>query len=220
MKLARRTFALTSILFLTVSAFGYFFWYKPTFSRHSKSQSFAFTENKGKDNSETLLRLYQKSTQARHYINAHGFNSRHCFLIDMRLPSGSNRFFVYDLDKDSVEIAGLVAHGSGIGNTSDTPTFSNTPNSYCTSLGRYKIGNSYNGKFGLAYKLYGLDKTNSKAFDRFVVLHAHGCIPDEEVAPSPICESWGCPTVSPAFLTRLKTYIDKSEEPILLWIYY
>jgi hypothetical protein len=220
MKLARRTFVLTGILLLTISAFGYFFWYKSTVIQHSKANSFAFTETRSKDNTETLLRLYQRSLQARHFVNARGFNSKHCFLLDMRLPSGSNRFFVYNLDKDSVEIAGLVAHGSGIGNNTDTTTFSNTPNSYCTSLGRYKIGNSYNGKFGLAYKLYGLDKTNSKAFDRFVVLHAHACVPNDEVAPSTICESWGCPTVAPAFLTQLKTYLDRSEEPILLWIYY
>ena len=138
----------------------------------------------------------------------------------MRIASGKNRFFVYNLEKDSVEIAGLVTQGSGIGNNSETPTFSNTANSYCTSLGKYKIGKSYYGKFGLAFKLFGLDKTNSRAFDRFVVLHAHGCVPDEEVAPLPICESWGCPTVSPAFLTQLKSYLDKSNEPILLWIYY
>jgi hypothetical protein len=167
-----------------------------------------------------MLRLNQKALLAKDYVAGHGFNEKYCFLMDMRIASGKNRFFVYNLDKDSVEVAGLVAHGSGIGNDSGTPTFSNTPNSYCTSLGRYKIGNSYNGKFGLAYKLYGLDKTNSRAFDRFVVLHAHDCVPTGEVAPSPICESWGCPTVAPAFLTRLKKYLDRSEEPVLLWIYY
>ena len=76
------------------------------------------------------------------------------------------------------------------------------------------------GTFGLAYKLYGLDNTNSKAFDRFVVLHAHSCVPNEDVDPVPICESWGCPTVAPAFLSELKTVIDKSAKPVLLWIYY
>jgi len=138
----------------------------------------------------------------------------------MRLPSGKKRFFVYDLERDSVEIAGLVTHGSGSEGESDELVFSNTPNSYCTSLGKYKIGNGYNGRFGLAYKLYGLDKTNSKAFDRFVVLHAHECVPNDEIAPLSICLSQGCPTVSPAFLTQLKTCIDQSEKPILLWIYY
>ena len=220
MKIARRTFVLTAGLLLTVSTFGYFFWYKPKLKLRARHNAFAFTENKADDKAEAMLRLSKKSSPAKDYIVEHGFNSKYCFLVDMRILSGKSRFFVYNLDRDSVEIAGLVAHGSGIGKNNDIPTFSNTPNSYCTSLGKYKIGNSYNGKFGLAYKLYGLDKTNSKAFDRFVVLHAHACVPNEEVAPSPICESWGCPTVAPAFLTQLKTYLDKSAEPILLWIYY
>ncbi len=117
-------------------------------------------------------------------------------------------------------MAGLVAHGSGSDNGGDELHFSDIPNSNCTSLGKYKIGNPYYGKFGLAYKLYGLDETNSKVFDRFVVLHAHPCVPNEEVAPLPICESWGCPTIAPAFLTAIKKYIDNSVQPILLWIYY
>ncbi len=219
MKIARKTFVLTAGLFLTVSAFGYFFWYKPKFNKPSKNNAFAFTPKEAADKKETLLRLNKKIIQAKDYIAEHDFDDEHCFLVDMRIPSGKNRFFVYNLDKDSVEIAGLVAHGSGITN-SDAPVFSNTPNSYCTSLGKYKIGKSYNGKFGLAYKLYGLEKTNSKAFDRFVVLHAHECVPNDEISPLPICESWGCPTVSPAFLTRLKSYISEAAKPVILWIYY
>lgn len=220
MKIALRTFVLTGSLLLTISTFGYFFWYKPKFNRHPKNNAFSFTESKGKDKSETMIHLNQKALLAKDYIAEHSFDAGHCFLLDMRIPSGKNRFFVYNLEKDSVEIAGLVAHGSGSGSDSDELTFSNTPNSYCTSLGKYKVGKSYYGKFGLAYKLFGLDKTNSKAFDRFVVLHAHSCVPNDEISPLPICESWGCPTVSPAFLSRLKTYLDKSKEPILLWIYY
>ena len=219
MKIARKTLVLAAGLFLTISAFGYFFWNKPTCNKPSKHYTLTYKLNKKKKKKEILLRLNKKSTQARDYINEHGFDGEHCFLVDMRIPSGKNRFFVYNLNKDSVEMAGLVAHGSGITN-SDTPVFSNTPNSYCTSLGKYKIGKSYNGKFGLAYKLYGLDKTNSKAFDRFVVLHAHACVPNDEVAPLPICESWGCPTVSPAFLTRLQSYLDETTKPVMLWIYY
>ena len=219
MKVALKTLVLTAGLFLTASAFGYFFWYKPKFNKPSKNNAFAFTSKDVADKKETLLRLNKKSIQAKDYINEHGFDEKHCFLVDMRIPSGKNRFFVYNLDKDSVELAGLVTHGSGITN-SDAPVFSNTPNSYCTSLGKYKIGKSYNGKFGLAYKLYGLDKTNNKAYDRFVVLHAHECVPNNEVAPLPICESWGCPTVSPAFLTQLKSYLDEASKPVMLWIYY
>jgi len=91
------------------------------------------------------------------------YNKNVAFFIDMRIPSGKNRFFVYDLKENKITDKGIVAHGSG----SETGIkgklqFSNVHNSLSTSLGKYAIGNSYNGKFGKAYKLYGLDKTNSK----------------------------------------------------------
>jgi hypothetical protein len=217
--IARRTLALTAGLFLTASAFGYFFWYKPILKNPSKKHASVASSVEADDNKKALLRLNTKAEAAKNYIASHGFDDKYCFLMDMRIPSGKNRFFVYNLDNGSVENAGLVAHGSGT-SYSATPVFSNTPNSNCTSLGRYKIGKSYYGTFGLAYKLHGLDKTNSKAFDRFVVLHAHECVPNEEVAPATICRSWGCPTVSPSFLTQLKSYINASSKPVLLWIYY
>jgi len=221
MKIARSTLVLASGLLLTVSAFGYFFWYKPVVSpKSAKSKASSPAAKKGIVKAETLLRLNRKALAARDYADSRGFNTERCFLIDMRLTSGEKRFFVYDLKNDSVETAGLVTHGSGVNNPSNTPIFSNTPNSNCTSLGRYKIGKPYQGKFGLAYKLYGLESSNNKAFERFVVLHAHECVPTGEVAPQVICESWGCPTVAPTFLTKLQNYIDVSSKPIMLWIYY
>ena len=157
---------------------------------------------------------------AREFTRTRGFNSDYCIFIDMKILSGKLRCFVYNLEKDSVELAGLVAHGSGSGKEGEASFFSNVPNSNCTSLGRYRIGKPYTGKFGLAYKLYGLDDSNNKAFERFVVLHAHPCVPADEVAPATICESWGCPTVAPVFLTSVSKNIDRSQRPVLLWIYY
>jgi len=141
------------------------------------------------------------------------------FLIDMSLPSGKKRFFVYDLQADTLMHAGLVAHGSCNERFLKSGKFSNTPNSGCTSIGKYKVGYSYNGNFGKAYKLFGLDSTNNKAFERFVVLHAYGCVPDEETYPQSICNSLGCPMVSYAFLEKLENIIDNSRRPVLLWIY-
>jgi hypothetical protein len=216
-----RTFIRLFISFLlltaTVSALGYFFWYKPKFD-HGMNHDSSITNDDV--NTTALLRLKQKATQLASYGQAEDYNSQHCFFIDMRIASGKKRFFVYNLKKDSVEAAGLVTHGSGSDKGNNDLYFSNVSNSNCTSLGKYKIGNSYNGKFGLAFKLHGLDRTNSKAFERFVVLHAHSCVPDDEVSPLPICESWGCPTVSPTFLTAIKKYIDHADKPIVLWIYY
>lgn len=148
-----------------------------------------------------------------------GFNTDFCFLVDMSLSSGSNRFFVYNLKKDSLEMAGNVAHGRCNKLWLTGRKYSNVVGCGCTSLGRYKIGAPYSGRFGLAYKLFGLDTTNSKAFERFVVLHAHECVPLDEVSPLQICQSDGCPTVAPAFLKKLAGKLDKSRLPVLLWIY-
>jgi len=144
-----------------------------------------------------------------------------CFLIDMNIPNGKSRFFVYSFSKDAVLISGLVAHGNSTSPYYQKEViFSNQPNSYCSSQGRYKIGESYYGKFDLAYKLYGLDTGNSNAYNRAVVLHAHSCVPDKEIYPDYICNSLGCPTVSPGFLKLLQEqYLSIAKQPVCLWIY-
>ncbi|MEO6548158.1 MAG: murein L,D-transpeptidase catalytic domain-containing protein [Ferruginibacter sp.] len=152
---------------------------------------------------------------------ANNSNHHYGFLIDMRMPSGNKRFFVYDFKNDLIVCSGLVTHGSGSNIVGpDSLIFSNTAGSNCSSLGIYKVGKPYFGKFGLAYKLHGLQQTNSNAYLRNVVLHAHPFVPDREIAPLKICRSWGCPTVSPLFLKQLKTYLDQPGADILLSIFY
>lgn len=164
-------------------------------------------------------KLRLKTNSLREYARSHQFNTQFCFLIDMSLPSGSNRFFVYNLDKDSLADAGLVTHGRCNEDWLQGRKFSNRVGGGCTSLGKYKVGTPYHGKFGLAYKLHGLDSTNSNAFKRFVVLHSHSCVPNGEVDPYPICQSDGCPTVSVAYLKKLAALIDGSKRPVLLYIF-
>lgn len=154
------------------------------------------------------------------YAFKNGYNTSVGFLIDMNIANGRKRFFVCDLNADSVLISGLVAHGNGTKLMyAEKAYFSNMEGSLCSSEGKYKVGNKYLGKFGVAYSLYGLEPTNNNAYKRSVVLHAHSCIPDQEVDPSFICNSEGCPTVSNKFLEKLAGYINKSKKPILLWIF-
>jgi L,D-transpeptidase catalytic domain len=169
-------------------------------------------------NDPSLKKMQIKAVDARLFVQQKGYNETICFLVDMGLPSGQNRLFVYDLKKDTVRNSGLVTHGRCNQNWLDGRKYGNTVGCGCTSLGKYKIGLSYNGRFGLAYKLHGLDKTNNKAFERFVVLHSHECVPATEVKDE-ICQSDGCPTVSPGFLQYLKPIINASKKPVLLWIY-
>jgi hypothetical protein len=148
------------------------------------------------------------------------YNNKIAFFIDMKIPSGKNRFFVYDLEENKIIDKGLVAHGSG----SETGIkgklkFSNVPNSLTTSVGKYAIGNHYIGKFGKAYKLYGLDKTNSNAFKRDIVFHHYFDVPYKE-KDGYICNSYGCPMVNKKYFDRMAEIIDNSESDIVMSIYY
>src|SRR5215204_2326337 len=139
-----------------------------------------FHEKRYELSDATLLKLKQRSTDVMPFIKKNHFNSQLCFFVDMSISSGKNRFFVYDLAGDSVLKKALVAHGSCDAGFQVNPIFSNKANSGCSAMGKYKIGSSYNGMFGLAYKLYGLEQSNCNAFNRNIVLHAYDCVPDEE----------------------------------------
>jgi L,D-transpeptidase-like protein len=160
-----------------------------------------------------------RSVLAKSFAAQNGYSTSYCFFIDMSIHSGRKRFFVYDLTKNVILISGLVAHGSCKEGFLTDAKFSNLPGCGCSSLGKYKIGEKYRGQYGTSYKLYGLDNTNSNAYRRAVVLHGLGSIPDEEIYPKPVCNSFGCPMVSTLFFTRLAYIIDKSDKPIILWIY-
>ena len=137
----------------------------------------------------------------------------------MHMHSGLKRVFVYDMIKNSVIVSGLVAHGSCDQYYLKAARFSNDRGGGCTSIGIYKVDYKYYGQYGKSYKLKGLQTSNSNAFNRAVVLHSYRCVPDEESYPNTICNSLGCPMVSPAFLNTLSYYIDHSNKPLLLWVY-
>ena len=206
------TFA-TLFLFILGSAAWYMSRFKPT------SKPAVARDIKADLSNKLRLKLESRATQARQYSARNGYNTSTCFLIDMSIASGKDRFFIYNLDKDSIISTGLVTHGRCNEDWLEGRRYGNEVGCGCTSLGKYKVGNPYKGKFGLAYKLHGQDATNNNAFKRFVVLHSHACVPVREVDPYPICQSDGCPTVSPDFLKKLAATIDASPRPILLWIF-
>lgn len=148
------------------------------------------------------------------------YNNEIAFFVDMEIMSGKNRFFIYDLKKNKIIDQGLVAQGFGSRiNSEGKSKFSNENNSLCTSLGKYSVGYSYNGQYGKAYKLYGLDATNSNAELRNIVLHKNVKMPYEE-QDKPIGFSFGCPMVNDIYYSRIEKLIDNSKKNIVLDIYY
>jgi L,D-transpeptidase catalytic domain len=208
-----RILLLSGIIIIAVSWFSH-----STIWKKTKALHLAKNETTYKIKAVTNEKLEQKATAAKRFVQQKGFNDNICFLIDMSLASGQNRFFIYNLKEDSLQTKGLVAHGNCFQYWLEGRKYSNVVGSGCTSLGKYKVGASYTGKWGYSYKLHGLDTSNNNAFVRTVVLHSHSCIPNTEVSDE-ICQSNGCPTVSPEFLKELKVIINTSKKPVLLWIY-
>ena len=166
-------------------------------------------------------RLQDRVKIIKQFINTNSkYNKEFAFFIDMRVMSGKNRFIVYDLKNDKIVDQGLVAHGIG-SETQNKPDlkFSNANSSFCTALGKYSIGQNYVGKYGKAYKLFGLDPTNSNAFARSIVLHKYDQVPYEEQDKA-IVHSLGCPMVNEIYFNRIEKLIDNSKRNIILDIYY
>jgi hypothetical protein len=176
---------------------------------------------------ETTSRLAQKAKEALYFCQANEYNTDFCILVDMRIHSGKHRMFVYNLKKEEVERKALCAHGQGKGDRKSTgaePLFGNVDGSLLTSLGKYKIGIRSHSKWGINvhYKLHGLEKNNSNAFRRVVVLHSYSPVPAFELYPlhMPMGISSGCPVTDNATMSYLDAKLKKSPKPVLLWIYY
>ncbi|HPH24361.1 MAG TPA: murein L,D-transpeptidase catalytic domain family protein [Chitinophagaceae bacterium] len=210
-----RKWVLTIIITIGAASFAFFYYYNkvPLTKVSTKNVKKSLLPKLNKE-----VTISTKILQAKKYIEKNKLSNQYCFLINMQLPSNKNRMYVVNLKNDSIVAKGLVAHGSCNTTFLKNAQFSNTPDCGCSSLGKYKVGYKYKGQFGEAFKLYGLDSSNSNAFKRYIVLHSYECVPTAE-QDYPICNSLGCPMVAPLFLQTLQQYIQISNKPILLWIF-
>lgn len=164
-----------------------------------------------------------KAARAKEYCLANGYNTDYCLLVDFSIHSGRKRFFVWDFKADSVIVSSLCCHGYGQNSTMAKPQFSNIEGSYCSSLGRYRIGERSYSKFGINvhYKMHGLESTNNKAFKRTIVLHSFNPVPETEIYPLhlPLGMSQGCPVISNDAMRRVDALLKTTKKPLLLWIY-
>ncbi len=93
-------------------------------------------------------------------------------IVDYSLPSSKKRMWVLNLNDLQLVHYSLVTHGSGSG-LLYARHFSNTPESYESSLGLYLTKKSYDGQVGHALRLQGLEPGfNDNAEPRGIVVHA------------------------------------------------
>ena len=178
------------------------------------------------NNTSTSKRKYTSyHMEALEYCKKNNLNDAFYYLIDMRIHSGKNRFFVYDFKSKKITNQNLVTHGAcdhfetNLNKYSEA-SFSDKVDSHCSMKGKFQIGKRDYSSWGIhvKYWLHGLEKTNRTAVDRVVVLHSWSKVAATETYPiySPL--SWGCPAVSDAFMLQLDTQLQASKKPVLLWI--
>ncbi len=177
--------------------------------------SFAFAQPETKINA--------KATEALSYCKKNKLNTNFCFLVDLSVHSGKNRFYIYNFKTNTITNSGLVCHGVGQNSTQQQAVYSNVVGSNCTSLGKYKIGKRAYSNWGIHihYKMHGLEKCNSNAFQRKIVLHAYEYVSEAEIFPSHLTLGWsqGCPVVANGLMTQIDSLLKKAKQPTLIWIF-
>jgi hypothetical protein len=139
-------------------------------------------------------------------------------LIDFSLSSNEKRLWVIDLSTNTILFHSLVAHGRNTGDEF-AKHFSNSAESFKSSLGFYSTGEIYHGKHGKSLKLDGLEKgINDNARNRGIVMHAADYVSNFFIKNhSRLGRSQGCPALPVEFSEKIITTIkDKS----CLYIYY
>ena len=156
------------------------------------------------------VNLREKAAELKAYCVEHGYNTDYGVLVDFGRFSLQKRLYVYDLNKNEVVMMSLSGHGSGGNSTILRPDFSNDHGSHCTSLGHYRIGkhrHMYNRPTVPAVEVHGLDKTNSNALARGILIH-----------PSVGPLSWGCVTLPVVRYHQLSEFL-KTQTNMIMWVY-
>ena len=118
-------------------------------------------------------------------------------IVDFSKPSTQKRLYIIDMDQKKLMFHTLVAHGRNSGQLVPKK-FSNTNESLQSSLGFYVTAEKYMGKHGLSMRMDGMEKSNSNARQRAIVVHGADYVSDRFIQSTGyLGRSWGCPAVSP-----------------------
>jgi hypothetical protein len=120
-------------------------------------------------------------------------------IADFARPSHETRMHFVDMVGGRVS-SHLVAHGRGSdpAHMGWLKQFSNSVGSYATSRGAYLTTGKYGGKYGTSMRLRGLDRDNSNAWDRAIVMHpAWYAAPDMLSKYGKLGRSEGCFAMAP-----------------------
>ncbi|WP_101926404.1 MULTISPECIES: murein L,D-transpeptidase catalytic domain family protein [Luteimonas] len=121
---------------------------------------------------------------------------RRLAVIDYSQPSTDVRLWVFDVPDTRLLHAEHVAHGRGSGDNVPT-VFSDTEGSYQSSLGLFRMSETYVGGNGYSLRMDGLEPgLNARARERLIVMHGADYVdPAQGRRQGRLGRSWGCPAV-------------------------
>ena len=163
----------------------------------------------------------QHAAELKTFCQQNGYNERFALLWDLSLHSGRRRFVVWNFEQDRVEWAFVASHGSGSRRKKRLSAYaelSNEQDTHLSSVGRALVAERYIGCYGVAYRLDGLDATNSALRKRCVVLHSWRHTTSFPIWPLPSVGSWGCPVLSRRSMAILDEILQR-EQRVILWAY-
>ena len=151
-------------------------------------------------------------------INSGASGAQRLAVIDYSLPSTARRLWIFDLQRKTLLLQDLVAHGNKSGENFAT-SFSNRVGSYQTSLGLFRTQESYQGGNGYSLRMDGLEPgINDQARERAIVIHGADYVnPLWSQRQGRIGRSQGCPAVRPAVA---KQVIDKLKGGQFMYSWY
>ena len=168
-----------------------------------------------------LKRISERVCMLRAWCNCRGYNSRIAIFVDLSLHSGRNRFVVWDFVQERPILICPVSHGSGKQKShvrSAYANISNSDGSHLSSVGRALIAERYEGRYGIAYRLDGLEDSNSNLRSRCVVLHGWEHTTSFPIWPLATTGSFGCPVLSRKMMAKVDEIL-KNEERVIIDIF-
>lgn len=165
-----------------------------------------------------LKHIRERVCMLRAWCCCRGYNSRIALFVDLSLHSGLNRFVVWDFETEKPLLICPVSHGSGSIKShvrSAYARISNEDGSHLSSVGRAVVAERYEGRYGIAYRLDGLEDSNSNLRPRCVVLHGWKHTTSFPIYPIPTVGSFGCPVLSTRMMARVDEILQTQKGVII-----
>lgn len=163
-------------------------------------------------------RVAERAEKLKIFCHESGYNTRVALFVDLSRHSGRRRFVAWDMARKVPIFTSPVSHGSGAQKShvrSAYALLSNEDGSHLSSVGRALVAERYEGRYGVAYRLDGLEATNSNLRPRCVVLHGWEYTTSLPIYPLATVGSFGCPVLSRRMMRRVDELLRREERVIL-----